>query len=228
MTTAVGQMFGRTEAYANSFARGKNAMADMFADLFVTTMTDNSVDENVTRALYVGVRERAETIALMAGDPLKAQDDKSRNTQVSKLANAYTLGVVARDHDCVADAFDYAKRKSSMRYTALVKGAVAMKAVCLKAQKANVAPSAEDMRAGIDKALEAGEAEPASKAIGRVLKTWDRLTTGTDEEPSPYADAFSGLLDRYPQDFVKHVAQSLANAQAAMEKIEADAKPLPF
>jgi hypothetical protein len=227
MSTMTEQMMARCEKYAFAFSRGKNAMADMFADLFVTTLTDDSVSSDMPRALYVTVRERAETLAMEAGDPLKAQDDKSRNSQVSKLANAYLLGVVARDHDSVVDGMDYAKRKSSMRYTALVKGAVAIKAICAKAQKLGKAPSADDMRGAIDDALAAAASVAASKRVDAMLKAWDKLVHGSDDEPSEYADAFDALAVRFPQDFARQVASTLADCVVALEKVEADAKPLP-
>jgi hypothetical protein len=228
MSNAVEMIFDRAKGkYAYAFARKQNAMADLFHDLFVTALTDDSVTDDVTRPLYVGMWETAQTIATAAGDPLKRQDDKSRNSQVSKLANAYTLAVVARDHDSVSEAMDYAKRKAAGGYNATIKAAVAMKAVCLKAEKAGVAPELDDMREAIDKALKAKADDLASVKVAKALKSWIALTIGTDEEPSDYADAFASLLSAYPQDFARHVASSLADCAAALRKMEVAAEPLP-
>lgn len=223
MTDNVERMFGRVETYAYAFARGgTKAFADLALDLLNTTTIDESVDETMPRTLYVRTWERGATIAREAGAPMKAQDDKSRNSQVSKLANFYTLGVVARDNDAVTEAMAHAAR-STYAYTPLVKAAVACKAVLLKNRDADAAT----LIGAIDEALKAKPAEPASVIVARIAKSWDAIVHGAGEEPSPHADMFAALLASEPAGHAEGISQRFARIVAVLERIEADAKALP-
>jgi len=215
-------ILNNVERYAYAYARGKDSFGDMFVDSFNAQMTGNeALDETMPRELYTKVRTRAEVIANMAHKPLKEQSDKSRNSQISKLANAFTLGEIARVHnEHVAEAFETAIRKTGTGYTKLVKCAVAMKDVLAKS--ANRA-SLDDLLTAIEGAL-VTEPTPASAAVQKLANQWEKLVHGTDEEPSPYQPAFSALLQAYPQDFAETVSANLAAIVKIFERLEGDAE----
>lgn len=210
-------MFQRCEQYAYAFARGKQGMADLARDLFTTTATSDAIVEaDIVPRLYDSVRQRAEVIAAQAGAPLKEQSTKSRTSQVSKLANFHTLGVVARDKNVeVLDAMDAAWRKASAKYTPLVACAVAVKTVIAKNASATLA----DMIDAIDAAL-VSEPTLASEAVSKIAAQWDKLVHGTDSEPSEYQPAFAALLRAYPADYAETVSRNLDAIRMVFEAAE--------
>jgi hypothetical protein len=215
-------MFGRTEQYAYAFARGKQAFADMAIDLFDTAHTDDTVAAEITRPFYMGVRERAEVIAANAGEALKPQTDKSRDSQVSKLNNFVLLGIEARECEPVAPAMGYARTMSKGKYTPLVACAVAMKTAIVVARKNREEITQEMLEAAIDAALTPADPETALEAVEKVSKAWEKVRHGDEKTgESPHADALSQMLASYPADYAEGVSRMLANVVACLTAVEA-------
>src|SRR5262245_14918255 len=222
MSTALARLFERGETYAFAFARGKEAFADMALDLFQTTVGDDQVGDDIAKVLYTSVRNRAETIAYTAGKPLKEQTPKSAASQVAKLGNFYTLGVLASETNAsISEAVDYAKSVTLGKYTPLVACAVAVKtlfAKTVKTERPNVTLDA--MVEAIDAALVPADEPTASEAVAKIAKQWEKLTEGTDKVPPPYPDAFSALAQAEPSDPVQRVAVLLAEIEATLKRLE--------
>jgi len=194
----------------------------MALDLFQTTVGDDQVGDDIAKVLYTSVRNRAETIAYTAGKPLKEQTAKSAASQVSKLANFYTLGTLARDVNAnVSEAVDYAKSVTLGKYTPLVACAVAVKTLFAKAPKADRPNITLDaMVTAIDEALVPADEPTASEAVAKLAKQWEKLTEGTDKVPAPYPDAFSALHQADPSDPVQRVSVLLAEIEATLKRLE--------
>lgn len=231
-TNTMERLYGRCEQYAYAFARGKDAFADMAHDLFTTTaLSDAIVADDEPRKLYTTVRNRAETIAAQSFKPLKEQSAKSATAQVSKLANFHTLGVYHRDgvNDHLADALDYARELVGSSYTKLVKIAVAWKTHFAKLQTLQAKRDVTETELR-DIAVEAIAEAPqtASEAVAVIEAALEKLVDGDKSGPSPHADALTALKSAYPQDFLEHARQMLANARHALAKMEEADKPLPY
>jgi len=219
-------LFANIDRYAYAYARGKDAFADMFLDTFAYVQSANvTVSETIARDLYVATRTKAELIAVAADKPLKEQSDKSRNSQVSKLHNAYLLGELAREHNAaISDAMDAAARKTARGYTKLIKCATAVKSLFVNpVDPASV--TLEEMIWAIDNALIEAP-ETAATAVRKQHAAWLKLVEGKGEEPSPFAGDFARLRAAYPADWMNSVAENLDAIARFFEAEDAEKEAL--
>ena len=138
--------------------------------------------------------------------------------QIAKLACFPTLGECARDNENVDPAMDYAIRHVAGGYTKLVACAVAMKTCLAK----DIHASEDTLRDAIDAALTEKD-KVLSVEVAKVLAAWVKLTTGTDEDPSPWQAHFAKLKGAHTSDYAGTVAANLAYI-AKLFKADEDAK----
>jgi hypothetical protein len=221
-STLAAQVWSRIAKIAYGVAMGKDGMAESANDLFRLAMTDVETDSGVAKAYYLQLKADAISSALANGKPCKLseQNDKSRDTQISKLGNFPALGFCARANDAVEPAFEYARAQCEGGYTKLVACGVAMKKCLAKDARADE-PTLMD---AVDKALVAKRGPLASEEVRKMGEALAKLVHGDEKTgPSVHEPSFVMMLARYPADYAERARAALETLATCLEAIEADA-----
>lgn len=211
-STALQRIFSDIPAFGYAMAMGKDTFTDVGDRLFRAALSDPSITSDVVGPLYDAIHAEAVSIGLSKHKPMKDQTRKSRNSQVSKLANFPTMAGYAQDNDAVVAAYDWLRTPAAdpadglgiSGYTKVVKALVGMKETLV----ADVYASETDLRDAIVTAL-TPERETASEAAGRIAEAWQTLVHGSDKSPAMFQPEFAALLAANPHDPAKQVQAAL-------------------
>lgn len=175
----------RCEGAASAIALGKDVMTPLALDYAKLCFEDQTLApkelQNITTDVYADhVRAPAERYAAAAGRPLKEQSEKSRRSQVSKLAAYAKLGFRARENAAVLPVLDYAATTVGSGYTALNTIAVALVDALVKNRQA----SEDDLLGVVQDNLPAEKAATTPEGwAAKQVRAVEKAKDGTKTEP---------------------------------------------
>jgi hypothetical protein len=229
-STAMQSLFASVPAFGYAIAMGKDTFTDVGDRIFRAALSDVTITADIVPALYDAIHSEAVAVGLAKRKPMKDQTTKSRNSQVSKLANFPILAAFAQANDDVVTVYDWLRSTAVgsngqpeglgvSGYTKVVSALVAMKAALVKDGGADTAT----LQSAVIDALHVAP-DSASEAVAKVAATWEKLVHGDEKSgPSIHADAFSALLAGYPADYARTIGDNLAAIVAIFERVERDA-----
>ena len=204
---------------AYAIALGNAALTDKALDFAALCESDETLAPlDVTplaRTVYVDlIRVPAEIKADDAGKPLKPQTDKSRNSQVSKLAAYAKLGFRGRENPAVLPVLRDAARMCAAGYTPTTKIATALVAHLVKAPQASRA----DLEAVVAANLPVEKATTPLAFVEAMEKRLTKGRDGTEDEAGILAaclDADPAMLGAYTK-----ALQGLTDLRVMLAKLE--------
>lgn len=211
-SVAMQRIFSDVPSFGYAMAMGKDTLTDVGDRLFRAALSDPGITPEITGPLYDAIRAEAVTVGLSKHKPMKDQTRKSRNSQVSKLANFPQMAGYAQDNDAVVAAYEWLRTPAAdpadglgvSGYTKVVACLVEMGRVLVADRQASEA----DLRDAIVTAL-TPEREEASVAAQRVADAWQTLVHGSEKTPAAFQPEFAALLAANPHDPAKQVQAAL-------------------
>jgi hypothetical protein len=168
-------------ASASAITLGKDVMSPLalsYAALCFEDLSLEAVELQATTAdLYANeIRLPAEMLAADTGKPLKPQTEKSRKSQVSKLAAYAKLGFRARENAAVLPVLKHAARRVGAGYTNLTAIAVALVAALVEDRNADE----DTLYAVVEKNMPKEKAETTPDGfVGKMVASLEKAKDGT-------------------------------------------------